>query len=412
MTSDSTIEALQGELERLFELPELMRLSAEVLGFPPESVGGTASKGAFARALAGYCASQEAVEALVDAILLSSSSADAGLRQLVQSQPNGELRPGTRVGGLRVVKKIGEGGLSIVYLAEGEGEGGEMQRAALKVIRPQFARDRGAVHRFTTANRVMQSVLSPGLAPILGVGQLDDRRPWVAAAYLGGQTLGQRIERTGSMHINEARPIFAGILQGLAALHQRGLLHGDVKVENVFVARATAADGSSEPTGVLVDGGGDRLVTRTPIGATTAGLLPVLGTAKAIAPEQARAAECDARTDLYQFGTLMYETLTGRPPFLGDVAIDVIVQHLSTEPEAPSHFARKGWVSSALDELVLRALSKDPSDRFQSALELLDALDRAARRPSVQRPLDEGVFQEARRTLVGRPTDEVAAERV
>ena len=206
MASDSTIEALQGELERLFELDELLALSSNVLGFEPGSVGGTSSKGAFARSLVGHCAANEAVDALVDAIMLSSDRADAGLRTLIASAPNGELGPGTRVGGLRIVKKIGEGGLSVVYLAESVGDA-EPQRAALKVIRPQFARDRGAVHRFTTASRIMQSLVSPGLVPILGVGQLEDSRPWVAAAYLAGQTLAQRIKRTGSLHINEARPI-------------------------------------------------------------------------------------------------------------------------------------------------------------------------------------------------------------
>ena len=190
MASDSTIEVLQGELERLFELHELLRLSADVLGFDPEQVGGTSSKGAFARSLVGYCVDQDATDALVDAILLSSDQADTRLRSVVAQAPNGELGPGTRVGSLRIVKKIGEGGLSVVYLAESEGQ----QRAALKVIRPQFARDRAAVHRFTTASRVVQSLQSPGLVPILGVGQLEDSRPWVAAAYLAGQTLAQRIK--------------------------------------------------------------------------------------------------------------------------------------------------------------------------------------------------------------------------
>ena len=96
------------------------------------------------------------------------------------------------------------------------------------------------------------------------------------------------------------------------------------------------------------------------LGATTTGLLPVLGTAKALAPEQARGIEPDQRADIYQMGTLMYETLTGRPPFVGDSAIDVIAQHLSVTPEPPSAYARKGWVSPALDDLILRALAKDP----------------------------------------------------
>src|SRR6185295_9321598 len=116
-------------------------------------------------------------------------------------------------------------------------------RAALKVIRPQFARDRAAVHRFTTVSRFLQSLQSPGLAQILGVGQLEDARPWVAAAYMNGQTLAQRVKRTGSLHINEARPIFVGVLQGLNALHKRGLVHGDVKVENVFVLRSGGDEG-------------------------------------------------------------------------------------------------------------------------------------------------------------------------
>jgi tetratricopeptide (TPR) repeat protein len=412
MANDSVIEVLQGELERLFELDEMMHLSEDLLGFDPQQVGGTGSKGAFARSLVGYCVDQEAIDALVDAITLSSDDADAGLRAAVQAAPNGELKPGTRVGGLRVVKKIGEGGLSIVYLAESEGQSGELQRAALKVIRPQFARDRGAVHRFTTVSRIMQSLRSPGLAQILGVGQLDDARPWVAATYLSGQTLAQRVKRTGSLHINEARSIFTGVLQGLMTLHARGLLHGDIKVENVFVVRPANEDGGGEPTGVLVDGGGDRLFTRTRVEAATTGLLPVLGTAKAIAPEQARGLEPDQRADIYQMGTLMYETLTGRPPFEGESAIDVIAQHLSVLPEPPSVHARKGWVSPALDELVLRALAKDPEERFASAAELLSELDRAARKPAVQRPLDEGAFQEARRGLLVEPGNETRAERL
>lgn len=408
MASESTAEALQGELERLFDLDAMQRLSADVLGFDPATVGGTGSKGTFARALVSYCAGQDALAALVDAILFSADGADAGLRDALRRSRNSELAPGTSVGGMRIVKKIGEGGLSVVYLAEGDG-----RRSAIKVIRPEFARDRAAVHRFTTVSRVLQTLGPPGLAPIIGVGQLEDKRPWVAAEYMPGQTLAERLKRTGSIHINEVRPILVGVLRGLQALHERGLVHGDVKVENVFIVRPQSDDGTRvEPTGILVDAAVDRLLTRTAISAATTGLLPVFGTAKAIAPEQARGAEADPRTDLYQMGTLVYETLTGRPPFVGQSAIDVIAQHLSAEPDPPSEHARKGWVSEALDAFVLRALAKDPDERFADAEQMIDALESAAERPAERRALDERAFGEVKAALLGRPGEDALADAI
>lgn len=407
MASDTVIDVLRGELERLFELDDLKRLSSDVLGFDPERVGSTGSKSAFARALVGYCADQEAIEALVDAILLSSEQADARLRSVIKSLPNGELRPGTRVGAMRVVKKIGEGGLSVVYLAEGEGQGAPAQHAALKVIRPQFARDRAAVQRFTAVSRIMRSLTSPSLASVLAVGELEDARPWVAATYMTGQTLAQRIKRSRALHVSEARPIFAGVLSGLAALHERGLLHGDIKAENVFLKRASG----HELTGVLVDAGTDRLLGLGRL-ATTSAFVPVLGSAKAIAPEQARGLEPDARSDLYQLGTLIYETLAGRPPFLGDSPMDVIAQHLRATPEPPSAHAPSGWVSPALDEFVLRALAKDPQQRFATTTEFGEELERAVRKPAVQRPFDAEAFELLHRVLLERPGDASLADRL
>ncbi|HKU40079.1 MAG TPA: protein kinase, partial [Polyangiales bacterium] len=403
----SALNLVQGELERLYDLEDMMRLSADVLGFDPSVVGGTASKGAFARSLVGYCVHEDALAALVDAILLTSAEADTGLRSVVKNMANGELAPGTQVGPLKVVRKIAEGGLSVIYLAEAESG----TQAALKVIRGEYAKDRAAVHRFTTVSRVMQSLRSEGLAPIVGVGQLADARPWVAAELVGGQPLSDRIKRTGPLHINEARAIFEGVLRGLITLHKRGLVHGDVKVENVFVMRSDDADGG-ELTGVLVDAGAERLLSRSEpkVDATT--VLPIIGTAKALAPEQARGLEPDPRSDVYGMGTLIYETLTGRAPFQGDSAIDVIAQHVAATPEPPSIHGRKGWISESLDALVLKCLDKDPAGRFKNAEELLDALDAAVRRPGKRRPLDELAFAQARTLLLSNPTDELAADGV
>lgn len=408
--NQSTLDILQGELERLYDLPTMLRLCSGLLGFDPERIGGTGSKGAFARSLVGYCSGNHALPALVDAIELTSREADTNLRSALKNFTNGELSPGTKVGAFKVVKKLGEGGLSVVYLAHDE-SGAD---TALKVIRHEYAHDRAAVHRFTTVSRVMQSLKAPGLAPILGVGQLDDARPWVAAQWVNGQSLAERIKRAGPLHINEARTVFEGVLRGLSALHARGLIHGDVKAENVFVVRKDDDKRSSggELGGVLVDAGTDRLLSRIEPRPDATGMLPLIGTAKAIAPEQARGESGDPRSDLYAMGTLIFETLTGRAPFLGESAIDVIAQHLSQTPEPPSAYARAGWVSDALDEMVLRALAKDPSDRPQSAEEMLEALDQAARRPGKRRPLDEMAFTAARTRLLTNTGDQSAADAV
>jgi serine/threonine protein kinase/tetratricopeptide (TPR) repeat protein len=402
----SALDLLQGELERLYDLDELLSLSADYLGFAPAVVGGTGSKGAFARSLVGYCRNEDALAALVDAILLTSERADSNLRSALKAGSNGELSPGTQVGSLRIVRKIAEGGLSIVYLAEAESG----EQAALKVIRPEYAKDRAAVHRFTTASRVMQTLRAPGLVPILGVGQLDDARPWVAAELVSGKGLADRIKQTGPLHIQDARPIFEGVLQGLRALHKRGLIHGDVKAENVFMVNRTNGNGASELTGVLVDAGADRLLSRSERKVDMTSVLPLIGTAKAMSPEQARGLEPDERSDVYNMGTLMYETLTGRPPFLGESAIDVIAQHVAVAPEPPSTYARRGWISDQLDDLVLRALAKDPNDRYRDAATLLDALEHVTRRPTQRRPLDEMAFGQARSTLLHEPSNENAAD--
>lgn len=418
---NATTEILRGELERLFELDELKSLSADLLGLDPEEVGSAEGKGAFARALVERCIGEDALLALADAVILSKDGVDEKVRKLFELDPGEELKPGAQVRGFRVLKKIGEGGVGVVYLTEQKAEDGGVVRAALKVLRPLHARDRSASRRFQTVARVHKGVTDPSLAAVLDVGTLEDGRPWVATEFVEGQSVAARVSRTGPMHYNEARPIVRGVLSALERLHRRGLVHGDVKAENVFVVRLSASDKmKNEPTGVLVDAGIDRLFARSPAPVGHSGLVPVFGTPKSIAPEVARGGVAGASSDLYAVGCLLYEMLTGRPPFVGDTAIDVVAQHLVTEPEPPSAHAPRGWVPRELDGIVLDALAKKPSDRYASATafrEVLESIGRASIPPAArkQESLDRKAFDAAVAALKENPSDTeraVALERI
>ncbi|MCS6797818.1 MAG: tetratricopeptide repeat protein [Myxococcota bacterium] len=413
-------DVLRGELERHFELEDMKRLAVELLATDPEAVGGTSSKAAFSRALVDWCATHDGLEALSDAIVLGGGGREARerLRVVFEDIVGEELRPGTDVSGFRIVKRIGEGSIGVVYQAERADGAGGTERVALKVVRRRLARDRAAVRRYTTICRALARSGAPGMAPVLGVGVLEDGRPWVATRFIDGPTLAARIARVGPMHINEVRPVMRTVLEALEALHRRGLVHGDVKAENVFLVRsAPGPDGRSEATGVLVDGGTDRLLAR---GGFDAGVLPLFGSAKICSPELARGAPLSPQSDVYAAGITLYEALTGKPPFSGPSAWDIVGQHLTAQAPEPSSVAPRGWVSREVDAIVLRAIARDPADRYRSAAELLEALESIGRerKSAGERPraaLDETALAIAVDALMQNPDEEeraLAIERV
>lgn len=403
---NATFESLRSELERLFELDELEALSSNLLGLDPAEIGGAGSKGTFARALVERLAEEGSLAALLDAIAFSKKKL-SGL-----AAPQEELAAHSIVEGWKVQKKLGEGGTGITYLAERDGV-----RAALKVLRTAHARDRGARRRWLVAQRALHAVQHANVARVLESGVLPDGRAWVATAYVDGQLLSARVGRTGPMHINEARPIVRGVLAGLEALHAAGLSHGNVKIENVFIVRSHAEGGSSEPTGVLVDAGSDRLAARlaAPAGAAELGVFAIAGSPKALAPEHVREGHASPSADLYAVGALVYELITGKPVFATGSAADVLGAHLASEVPAPSGVAPRGWVSKELDALVLRMLAKDPADRIaglDALREALDAFGRAAPTAEAKKKeaLDQKAFDAAKKALLDAPaSDEHAA---
>lgn len=394
-------EHLRSELERLFDLDELKSLTTDYLGLSPDEVGGISGKGAYARALVERLEREGGLGALVEA----AAFVKPGLAEKPASSAE-DLAVGALVEGWKVQKKLGESGVGITYLADKDGT-----RAALKVLRFDHASHRGVCRRWLVAQRAFARVSHPNLGRVLGSGVLPDGRPWAATSFVEGQVLAARIGRTGPMHVNEARPILRGILAALEALHAKGLAHGNVKAENVFIVRPAAGAGGGEPTGVLVDAAADRLTARSQLPANGAetGVVALAGSAKAIAPEHARLGRAVPSADIYAVGVLLYEILTGKPPFSGEGPLDVVARHLTAEPEPPSAKAPRGWVTKELDAIVLKALAKRPAERYATVGELREAIESVGRaaptHDTKKAPFDEAKFERTRQALFERPDD-------
>lgn len=378
-----TIDILRGELERLFSLEEMTSMSERLLGLAPDEVGGASAKGSFAKALTERCFDGDRLDALVDVILHSRKEVDPRVRDIVSLMAKEELAAGRQLGDFTIQKKIGESDLGIVYQAVRQ-DGAARVTYALKILRREAVRDRRAVHRFLTANRLVGTVQSPGLPRHLEAGEIEPGVFYVAHEFVEGQPLAARLARSGPIAYKELQPLLRGILQPLAALHKAHLVHGDVKTDNILVAAKPGDDG--EPRVVLIDFGADRLRLRASVAANGhTGLLAVFGSPRTVAPEIVRGKAADAKTDVYAFGAVLFELLTGKPVFQDESATDAAFAHLSRDAEAPSTRAPRGWVTRDVDAFVLSLLAKDPARRPRDAGAVLDALESIGRASAVMR---------------------------
>ncbi len=404
--STDTIEILRGELERLFSLDEMTSMSRRLLGLDPEDVGGAGAKATFAKALTERCIDGERVDALVDVILHSRKDVDPRVRDMAALLGGEEHAPGTEIDGFRIQKKIGESQLGIVYLAQLDGK-----PHTLKILRREASRDRRAVHRFLTANRLVATLDHGGLPKSLTAGELSNGAFFVAYEYVDGQTLAVRLARTGPAHVNELKPFLRALLEPLAALHKAHLIHGDLKLENVLVVNRLGGD-TSDPKAVLIDFGTDRLRQRSVAANGHTGLLAVFGSPKTVAPELVRGRAADARADVYAFGAILYELLCGKSVFTYENATDAAIMHLNQEPEAPSSKAPRGWITKEVDTFALLLLQKDPSRRPKDALALLEMLETLGRNSAQLRAtkaMPSEKVDELIDALVSAPVDSEAA---
>ncbi|HZU84496.1 MAG TPA: protein kinase, partial [Polyangiaceae bacterium] len=387
-----TIEILCAELERLFSLEELTSMSERLLGLDPQDVGGATAKASFAKALAERCVDGDRVDALVDVLLASRQGVDPRVRDVSGMLGKEELAPGEQLGPFVVSRKLGDSALAVVYAARKDGED-----RVLKVLRREASRDGRAVQRFLTATRMVAEVEHPGLPRGLEAGEIDGAY-WVSYVAFDGQPLSARFARSGPVHFGELVPVLRGILEPLAALHAARISHGDLKLENVLIGRAAADEGGSGV--MLVDFGTDRLRHRSSGTNGHGVVLTMLGSPKTIAPEQVRGQRSDPATDVYAFGAMLYELVSGRPVFPFDTVADAALAHVSKSPEPPSAKAPRGWVTRDVDQFVLSLLAKEPSRRPRDAAAVLRELESLGRASWVPRPPDADFPEERLASLV------------
>jgi serine/threonine-protein kinase len=267
---------------------------------------------------------------------------------------DGEVRPlappvrrASRFGDYEIVTPLARGGMGGVYLASHRWTG---ERVALKVLDLQYARHPEIVERMMAEHALASRVHHPGVVEIRGAYWTDDRVPYLVMEFLSGETLGE-IDDRGPIALPEILAICAQAASALAALHAVGVIHCDVKHDNIFVIGRHGRGGA--PRVKLIDFGVSRLVDEPPRDEPT-----VAGTPWFIAPEQWRGAPCRA-TDVYALGCLLYHLTTGSPPFDGSLP-ELMTAHLERRPSRPS------WVRPmpiALERLILRSLSKRAVDR-------------------------------------------------
>ncbi len=274
-------------------------------------------------------------------------------------------------GRYRIVRKLGAGGMANVYLAEDQELG---RRVAIKILNERHANDEQFVARFRQEAKNAAALSHPNIVSIYDRGEAEGTY-YIAMEFLDGRSLKELIVGRGPAPTAVAVEYARQILSALRFAHRHGIVHRDIKPHNV-----------------LVDGEGRVKVTDFGIARAGASQMTeagsIVGTAQYLSPEQARGASVDQRSDLYSLGVVLYELLTGEAPFEGDTPVEIAMKHLSQVPAPPS--ALRPELPPELDMVVMRALAKEPDDRYQNAEEMEADLERVARGAPVAAATEEG----------------------
>ncbi len=328
--------------------------------------------------LSDACGGDEALRQEVESLIAShekdGSFIDSPAYQAAAEmlEGNQELKSGKTIGHYEILSTLGKGGMGEVYLARDAKLG---RKVALKFLPSDFTSNRERLRRFELEARAASALNHPSIITIYEIGQVDGRH-FIATEFIDGQTLRHHI-LGGPLKPADALNIAEQVVAALVEAHAAGIVHRDIKPDNIMLRR----DGLVK----LLDFGLAKLSDRKPIDSEDATLAlvktstgAVMGTASYMSPEQARGLVVDARTDIWSLGVVLYEMLSGQAPFQGSTTSDVLVSVLEREPPLLTNLSSE--VPETLEWIVTKALTKEREARYQTATELLSDLRRLKQR--------------------------------
>ena len=295
----------------------------------------------------------------------------------------------TLEGRYTILAKLGAGSMGTVYRAKQHAMGREV---AIKILRGDRAVDESAKARFMREARANSLLASPNTVTVFDFGQSSNGEFYLAMELLEGESLGQRLTRVGRMAVPLAVDACRQALRSLGEAHAKGIIHRDLKPDNLFFARVLTSSTESQTGGddtqahdeivKVLDFGIAKMIDeedQNPMSVVETQAGTVFGTPRYMSPEQAQGKPLDARSDLYSLAVILYQMVTGRPPFTDNDAVVVMARHIKSTPKRPNEAAPEAMVPSELEDVIMRTLGKEPKDRPASAEifagELLAALE-------------------------------------
>jgi serine/threonine-protein kinase len=274
---------------------------------------------------------------------------------------------GTQIGSYLIERTLGTGGFGVVYVGI---DVRLRRRAAIKQLLPEFSENREIVERFFNEAKATASINHPGIVEIYDVGWHTDGSAYFAMKLLDGESLGRRLKSAGPLPVQLAATIARQVASALAAAHARGIVHRDLKPDNIMLVPDDEVVIGERA--VVLDFGVAKLAGDRPASQKTrSGMM--MGTPSYMSPEQCRGAgEVDHRTDVYALGCILFQMLTGRPPFVGEGIGELLGKHQFIEP--PMVCDLRDDVPPDVEALVMRTLAKPLEERFQQMSELVAAL--------------------------------------